>query len=100
MQLIEETVSPHLRELELSFYGKAEGSIQRDSIMLLQQWRREAWLGGSFRLSRQMSFAVPRKDGSGLTAGAIAPLLTVFLGICGLLLIWMIPRPTGKKSFP
>lgn len=78
MQLIEETVSPHLRELEFSFYGKAEGSIQRDSITLLQQWRREAQL----RLSREMSFAVSRKDGSGLTAGAIAPLLTVFPGIC------------------
>lgn len=81
MQLIEETVSPHLRELELSFYGNAKGS-SRDSITLLGQWRREAWLGGSFRLSREMSFAIPGNDGSGLTADAIAPVLIEFLGIC------------------
>lgn len=32
-------------------------------------------MGGSFRLSREMSFAVPGQD-------AIAPVLTEFLGIC------------------
>lgn len=50
MQLIEETVSPHLRELELSFYGKAEGSIQRDSITLLQQWRKRSLAGRLFQV--------------------------------------------------
>lgn len=33
-------------------------------------------------MSREMSFTIPGQDGSGLTAGAIAPLLIEFLGIC------------------
>ena len=92
MQLIVESVSQHLRELGLSFYGNANGSSRIPSHCL--SGRGEKPGSGAVAVSREVSFTVPQAQ---CTSGRYHyPLLIVF---CGSLLPprRMVPGPTGKS---
>lgn len=63
MQLIVESVSQHLRELELSFYGKANGSRRITSHCLSSEGEKPGL--EAVHLSREIPFTAPGNTGSG-----------------------------------
>ena len=96
MQLIVESVSLRLRELELSFYGNANGPSGITSHCLSSGGEKPGLEAVS--LSREISFTVPGNTGNGITAGCYHYL--------PLIVLWesllppsegVIPGPTGKS---
>lgn len=98
MQLIVESVSLHLRELELSFYGNANGSGGITSHCLSSGGEKPGLEAVS--LSREIPFTVPGNPVNGITTGCHhCLLLIVFWASLLPLSEGVIPGPTGSPFF-